>query len=201
MKISILLLLFLGATFFGCSDNFDSTLVSTPTQTKNSTNAVISKRIIKSVLKDTDQAFSPLIIKSKSINGVTGGQFIIDTTYVNYQGRLLYVNARLKVKDSSFTGTVNFQMILHPEEASVELFPHMHFNKEVELSITYQGIDVKGLGFNEEEDLYFVFFNENGDVEIIDDKTASVKLDDPRIKVTNAKLSHFSRYGWIRKTF
>ena len=67
MKISILLLLFLGATFFACSDNFDNTLVSTPTQTQNSTNAVISKQIIKTVLKDTDQAISPLIIKVYSI--------------------------------------------------------------------------------------------------------------------------------------
>jgi hypothetical protein len=218
VKTSFLFILFLGITFLGCSDNFDNTLTSIPIQTEELTKSAIPENVNEltgfeefpkspdsEVLthsitsKDIkDQVICPILAVSKSINGQTGGSLIIDTTYVNYQGRLLYVYARLKVKEFAFNGTAEISMILRPEDGLIELYPHMVFDNEVELSVTYEGIDLKELGFNTTADINFVYFNENGDIEIIDDKTAKVDLSKQQIKVTNAKLYHFSRYGWVR---
>ena len=200
MKKVLILTILIGITFLGCSDNFDNTLVSTSIQTDKLTNSQNSKSIILADRDTKDPALNPFLTASKSINGAIGDTLLIETSYVNYQGRLLYVYARLKVKPQAFQGTTEFTMILHHEEASIELFPHMAFDVDVQLSITYQGIDIKEIGFNTSEDLYFVFFNENGETEIIDDKTAHVNTYEQRIKVSNAKLSHFSRYGWIRRS-
>jgi hypothetical protein len=199
LKKTFLLIILTGITFLGCSDNFDNNLVSTPTQTKNATNSVISRQFIKSVSKDTDQAFSPLLFASKTINGEIGGEIIIDTSYVNYQGRLLYVYAKLKVKEFTFQGTTEFTMKFHPEIGSIELYPHMVFDNEVQLWVTYEGINLKELGFNCNDPVDFVFFNDNGEIEVIRNDLARINLAEQRIKVAAALIPHFSRYGWIRK--
>jgi hypothetical protein len=209
LKKALLILILTGITFLGCSDNFDNNIVSIPTETDNFATSKINLSNTENLTNATlesdprgdrtgDLTDLKKLSVSKLINGETGGSLIVDTTYVNYQGRLLYVYARIKVKEFAFPGTTEIAMILHPEKATIELFPHMVFNEEVELSITYQGIDLNELGFNLTEDIYFVFFNPNGEIEIIDDKTAKVEMEEQRIKVTNAKLYHFSRYGWIR---
>jgi hypothetical protein len=198
VKISILLLLFFGAILFGCSDNFDNTLVSTPTQTKNSTNSVISKDIIKSVLKDTDRAISPLIIKSKLINGETGGWLFVDTTYVNYQGREIYVYAYVDVRQNAFLGTREFTMILNPEEATVQFLPHMVFNNILRVSVWYVGIDLKSLDYNTTSHVDFAYFDDEGNIDIIPSQQTHINVTTSTIKVNNAQLSHFSRYGWVR---
>ncbi|UCH66796.1 MAG: hypothetical protein JSW63_06655, partial [Ignavibacterium sp.] len=95
MKITLLIILFLGITFLGCSDNFDDEIVSTSFQIEKTTNTDISERLARSEKEIKNQAITPFIIRSQSINGVTGGEFIVDTTYVNYQGRLLYVYAEI----------------------------------------------------------------------------------------------------------
>ena len=200
MKKALLLTILIGITFLGCSDNFDNTLVSTSIQTSKLTNSQNSKSIILAEIESIDPALNPFIIASKSIDGVTGGEYVLDTSYVNYQGRLLYVYAKLKVKEFAFQVTTEFTMILHPEEASIQLFPHMDFDKEVQLWVTYQGIDLKELGFNSNDPVNFVFFNDNGEIEVIRNDLARVNINEQRIKVAAASLQHFSRYGWIRSS-
>jgi hypothetical protein len=209
VKTAFILTILIGITFLGCSDNFDNNIVSTPTETDNfatsKMNLSDSENLNNSTLeRDTrgartsDLTDLKKLSVSKTINGGITDSLVIDTSYVNYQGRLLYIYAKLKVKEFAFQGTTEFTMIFHPEEATIELFPHMIFDQEVQLSVAYQGIDLQELGYNENADIKFVFISENGDMEIIEDKTAMVNIDEQRIKVTNAKLNHFSRYGWIR---
>ena len=91
-----------------------------------------------------------------------------------------------------------FTMILNPQEASIQLFPHMVFDDYLELYVTFEGIDLKALGHKRSGDVDFVFFNDNGEIEFIENDAARVNTEHQRIKVSDAYLYHFSRYGWVR---
>jgi len=158
VKIAFLIFILVGITFLGCSDNFDNTLVSTSIQTEKITNSPNSQPVFASDIDITDRAVNPNIIVSKIITGETGGELLIDTTYINYQGRLLNVYGRLIIDDDIFQGTTEFTMILNPQEASIQLFPHMVFDDYLELYVTFEGIDLEALGHKRSGDVDFVFF-------------------------------------------
>ena len=44
----------------------------------------------------------------------------------------------------------------------------------------------------------FAYFSESGDIELIESDKSHVNVSQDQIKVINANLNHFSRYGWIR---
>jgi len=202
MKKLLILLVAIGITILGCSDNFDNTIVSTQIEKESLSDLLFSKSIISSDLQDiNDQAISPFITVSESINGATGGWFMIDTTYVNYQGRLLYVHAEITILQNSFQGTTEFTIILHPEEASIKFLPHMIFDREVRVSVEFMGIDLKELGYNQNGNVDFAFFDDDGSTELIPAQQSHVNMRTETIKVLNAKVQHFSRYGWVRKQF
>jgi hypothetical protein len=209
VKKTLILLILTGITFLGCSENFDNPLLSPTLESDNYTNSKI-------ILSDTENLTNPRLERdpdgartgdltdlqklsvSKSINGVTGGELIIDTTYVNYQGRLLYVYAEIFVQQNTFQGETEFTMILHPEEATIEFYPHMVFDNVVRVSVWYEGIDLEALGYNSNGHVDFAFFANDGDIEIIPAQQSHVNMEQNTIKVLNAQLHHFSRYGWIR---
>jgi hypothetical protein len=89
-------------------------------------------------------------------------------------------------------------MRLDLNDASAEFFPEMAFDREVRYDLWFQGIDLKELGYNESGDVEFAYFAENGDVELIERTVSQVELSQSKISVHNAKLYHFSRYGWVR---
>ena len=194
MKIAFLIFILVGITFLGCSDNFENTLVSSPVNTDQ----VNKSQLFEPQLDISDPATTPLISASKLINGETGGELIIDTTYVNYQGRLLYVYAEITVQQFSFQGTTEFTMILHPELGSIELFPHMDFDRVVRVWVWFEGIDLEALGHKRTGHVDFVFFADDGNIELIPAKQSHVNMAQQTIKVMNAQLQHFSRYGWVR---
>jgi len=200
VKKALLIIVLVGITFLGCSDNFDNTLVSTSIQTSKSTNSQNSKSIILADRDSKDSALNPFIITSESIDGVNGGWFMIDTTYVNYQGRLLYVHAEITVLQNTFQGTTEFTIMLHPEEASIKFFPHMVFDREVRVSVEFMGIDLKEVGFNQNGHVDFAFFDDDGSTELIPAQQSHVNMSTETIKVLNAKVQHFSRYGWVRSS-
>ena len=74
----------------------------------------------------------------------------------------------------------------------------MVFNRSVRLNLSYTGLEVKRLGYTSNENVDFVYFNSDGKTELIENTYSKVRIDEDNIRVENAKLLHFSRYGWIR---
>lgn len=178
MKKSILLLLLLGITFLGCNDNLDNTIVSTQ--------ANIEKEIGSNYYA------------SELIDGEIGGWVIINDYYINAQGEPITIYLRLRFLPGSFQGTQNIEMFLNPEDASIQLYPEMTFARDVRMDLWYIGVDLQAMGYTSSGDVDFVYFADNGDIEIIENNKSSVDLNKDQIKVMNARLNHFSRYGWIR---
>ena len=183
----IILLILVGITFLGCSDNLENTIVTAPTSAND-----LNKSMPRSSI------FCNWLYASKLIDGSIGDDFIFDTTYINTAGREINVYARLKIEPGSFNGIVKIEMIPNAENLSIKLFPEMTFNAEVKLSFIFTGIDVKSFGFNKTGPVDFAFFPDNGGIELIESDFSHVNLPQDQIKVLNARLYHFSRYGWIR---
>ena len=180
MKKSILLFLLCGITFFGCNDNLDTTIVSNPAPTAS------------------DKIIDAPLYASKIIDGEIGGELVLDRTFINDEGREINAYARLRVLEGSYYGTVNIEMLLNEEDISIQLFPEMKFNRSVRLDLIYTGIDLEALGFTTTGKVDFAYFADNGNVQLVENDLSHVSIPQNQIKVRNAKLYHFSRYGWIR---
>jgi len=178
MKNTILLLLLFGFTFLGCNENLDNTIVP-------------SKVNIEKEVGSNYYA-------SELIDGEIGGWIIINDYYINAQGEPITIYLRLRILPGSYQGIQNIEMFLNPDDASIQFYPEMTFSREVRLDLWYIGIDLRALGYTSSGDVDFVYFADNGDIEIIVNNKSSVDLNKNKIQVHNAKLTHFSRYGWIR---
>lgn len=178
MKKLFLLLFLVGITFLSCSDNQESTVVSSHSK--------------------TDLPLPGQLYAAKLINGETGDELVLNKTCFDSTGREIIVYARLRVLENSFTGSKTISMISNIEDLSIELFPEMTFNRSVRLDLSFTGINLEEYGYNTTGTYDFAFFAVNGDVELIDSDISHANLEQNKIKVLNAKLYHFSRYGWIR---
>lgn len=187
MKKIFLLLILVGITFLSCSDNLDNTIVTTSNNIDNLT-------------KSAPRSFNiyPWLYTSRLIDGSIGCDFIYDTTFVNTQGKEVNVYARLKIEPGAFNGTTKIIMLPNVENLSIKLYPEMIFNKEVKLSLIFTGIDLKTFGYETTDEIEFAYFSDSGDIKLIESDLSHVNIPRDHIKVMNAVLHHFSRYGWIR---
>ena len=164
--------------FFGCNDNIDNTIVSTQA--------------------NIDKEIGSNYYASKLIDGEIGGWVIINDYYINTQGERITLYLRLRILPGSYQGTQNIEMVLNPEDASIQLYPEMTFARDVRMDLWYSGIDLQAMGYTSSGDVDFVYFDDNGNIELIENSKSTVDLRKDKIQVLNAKLPHFSRYGWIR---
>jgi len=187
VKKIILLLILVGITFLGCNDNLDNTVVTAPASTDD-------------VIKSASRSFNiyTWLYASKVVDGSIGCDFIYDTTFINTAGREINVYVRLKIEPGSFKGITEIIMIPNAENLSIKLFPEMTFNEEIKLTLRFQGIDIKSFGYYKTGPVDFAFFPDNGIFELIESKFSRVNIPQDEIKVINARLNHFPRYGWLR---
>jgi len=178
MKKIFLLCFLVGVTFLSCSDNIDNPIVSSHSNTD---------------LTSQGQSFT-----AKLIDGVIGDELILNETFNDITGNEINVYARLRILENSFPGTVTITMIPNAEDLSIQFFPEMTFNRDVRLDLAFTGVDLEALGYTETGTVEFAFFANNGDTELIESDISQVNLPQKKISVQNAKLNHFSRYGWIR---
>ena len=158
MKKTFLIILFSGITYLGCSDNLNNTLVSSPIESPDFINQKLAlhefENLTDSTLKgdrqlpqNVDSTDSKKLMISQVIDGEIGGEIVLDTTYVNCEGRLLNVYARLKFDPGVFDGLKRINMVPSPEDLSIKLFPHITFNEIVKLDYIITGLDLAAIGF------------------------------------------------------
>ena len=206
VKHTILIILLLGINFFGCSDNFDNTLVSSPFKfdeiakilSENENLSDPTSEGDRQLTSNADSSDFNKIFVSKYIDGAIGGEIVLDTTYVNSEGRLINVYARLRFDPGVFDGLELIEMVPSAENIDVRLYPEMIFNDKVKFDYIITGLDLEVMGFSNNTNVNFVYFSPNGDIELVENDRCNVHVNQQRISVQGAKLNHFSRYGWIR---
>ncbi len=180
MKKSFLLFLLCGITLLSCTQSSDDNIVSS----NNSGD----------ILYLTSEQF----LASNNIDGITGDELTLTQSYVNTTGRNISITAQLHILPDAYSGIKNITMIVDAEDASVRFFPETIFNRDVRLDLTFTGLDLHNLGFTTSGNADFVFFNDNGTTEAIENESSTVNISQSVLSVQNAKLYHFSRYGWVR---
>jgi hypothetical protein len=191
VRKALFLIILFGIILLGCSDNFDDTIITAPPKTDNLT---------KSTPPSSNTFFSTdsVLHASELIDGEIGGWLIVNETYINSEGRQINVYARLRILPGSYQGTINIEMVFNDEDVSIKLFPEMAFTRDVRLDLWFQGTDLQALGYKSNGRVDFAYFADNGDFELIENNISHVNIHQNKIRVLNAKLQHFSRYGWTR---
>ena len=182
MKTTLLLFAFF---LLGCADTPNSPV-------KNDDH---SYQFIK-LPKKSGMYVETIFSKTKPLDGDEGGQIIIRKSYVAEDGHTVKIYAKLKVKVDSFDGEVSITLTVDDEFAAVSFSPAMDFDKPVELSLRFEGIDLEGLNFTT-GDYDFVFIDDQGNTEVVGYNAIRVDESQGKISVIRAKLHHFSRYAFV----
>ena len=75
-----------------------------------------------------------------------------------------------------------------------QFLPEGEFYEPALYNVTFMGIDLTNVN---PSTLDFVYINNDGTIEPIDYDNLAVDVSSGFLNVTNAKLNHFSRYGFV----
>jgi hypothetical protein len=185
MRITLTTLLLLALFLLGCTD----TPVSPVKKNDH------SYQLIK-LPKKSGMSVENIFSVTKKINGKRGGKITLNESYVAADGHTVEIYAKLNVKRNSYHGHVDITLTIDDDIAAASFSPAMVFDKPLELSLTFEGLDLEGLGLTT-GDYDFIFIDDNGNAEVIGYNAIHVNESQGKIWVTKADLPHFSRYAFV----
>ncbi len=186
---SSLILVFLSFFFFSCEQH-ENALITTENDEIVTANLSIPQVYV------SDKGLTI----SQTIDGKSGGSISFDSSFVNNEGDTIKICVKLTILPNSFIGLKEIQMIPKVEEGSIQFFPEMVFDKKLQLDLSYTGLDLANLGYNQNSQIDFVYQADNGNVEFLSNNGCKVIWNQSKIFVQNALLQHFSRYAFVRKS-
>jgi len=154
---------------------------------------ILNKQMI-SLPTPTGLAVEDLHTEYKEINGAYGGWFGEDFSYEGGPNGTVYFHSTLHFYANSFTGTQTISQTFNTETAAITFGPSMQFNIPVDYTLTITGLDLTGVNPNT---LDFVYIDANGNMYAVQKDYVTMDLSTGMLKVKNAKLNHFSRYGFV----
>jgi hypothetical protein len=130
----------------------------------------------------------------KDINGATGGWFSATFYYQGGINGTVNIISTLHFYANSFTGTQTILQTFNTETAAITFGPSLQFNVPADYTLTITGLDLTGVNPNT---LDFVYIDANGNMYAVQKDYVIMDLSTGMLKVKNAKLNHFSRYGFV----
>jgi len=203
MKHIITFLSILLLPLIGCSDYTEFPVEPT------SNNKVLEKQ---SVLSETPDCRTPkyelipLPPRAPEWQGITlsanaiifgklGGEIVLDKFYIADDGRIINILASLKIPPGAFKGARKITIKVDDEFAALHFYPSMTFEKPLMLTQSFTGLNLSDYRTGT---IDFSFIGDDGSVECIRKNAVQVIVPQGFVRVLNARLSHFSRYGWTR---
>ncbi|MBK7227454.1 MAG: hypothetical protein IPH97_00965 [Ignavibacteriales bacterium] len=185
MKKFATLMLMVFALLFGCSPDAN---VTSPDDSAKPTAQLIKLPAMKSGL-----SIEALLTRSKYINGTYGGTFAETFEFQSVSG-VVSIVSQLVFPANSFSGGKTIEQKFDTETASLEFGPAMQFNVPVLYTLTVSGLDLTGIN---PETLNFVYVAQDGSITGVVHEGITMNVATGTLKVTNAQLNHFSRYGFV----
>ena len=133
---------------------------------------------------------------SKAINGSVGGRMIMEKYYISADGDSVIIGVDLRIPAGAFQGNKTIKIVLDDEYAAFHFYPQMGFDDTLRLFQHFKGINLEQYPTGTFD---FVYISDNGSVELIKKNGTQIIVPQGIVRVQNAKLVHFSRYGWVRK--
>lgn len=185
-QIKIIAVLILSLTLVSCSDS----ILNNP-ETVNTEHTSLSK---KSKKFEND---NPPTTVTKTINGKDGGVIDLTGSYIGLDLRIITVNATLTIPPAAFEGTKNITLTADWQTPGIICEPAMEFDIPLTLDLTYLGVDLLALLFNQ-NNVFFAYLGDDGTVKPCTYEGIDLNLLTGLLGVRKAKLEHFSRYGFSR---
>lgn len=136
--------------------------------------------------------------KTLTVNGGKGGKVYIEYQWKEgpYAGKK--IEADLIIPSGAYKGKKTFDMTFDIEALSVELSPAGAFDIPVLLTLKFKGLD-KNVIKRFKNNPRFTYIDSQGNV-MEDVQYRQLDVDDAenQIKVFDAELLHFSRYGFVK---
>ena len=190
MKTVILILLFFFFGLMGCDSSPDLSVNSTENNSTGSTTFEKIKLPSPSALwKDS------LITMSQTIDGSVGGRLILDKYYISENGDSIKVKVDLIIPADAFQGTKTITITVDQTDAAVHFYPAIVFDDTLRLFQSFEGLNLDGYSTGT---IDFVYIRDDGTAELLKKNGTQIILPQGIMRVQNAKLIHFSRYGWVR---
>jgi len=190
MKTVISILLFSFFWLLGCDSSPDLAVNSTENNSTSTTTFEKIKLPNPSALwKDS------LITLSQTIDGSVGGRLIIDKYYMSESGDSIIVKVDLIIPAGAFQGTETITITVDQNDAAVHFYPAMVFDDTLRLFQSFEGLN---LDSHSTGTIDFVYIRDDGSMELLKKNGTQIILPQGIMRVQNAKLIHFSRYGWVR---
>jgi len=186
MKKFITINLLMIALLFGCNPDAN---VTSPDDSANNKQL----KLIELPTPTQGLSIETLLTRSKSINGYYGGSFIEQFDYQSTLGAVS-ITSQLVFPANAFSGTVTITQTFNTESASLEFGPAMQFSAAARYTLTVSGLDLTGVNPNT---LDFVYVAQNGSITGVVYDSITMNATSGTLKVTNARLNHFSRYGFV----
>jgi len=136
-----------------------------------------------------------LITMSQTIDGSVGGRLIIDKYYLSENGDSIKVKVDLIIPAGAFQGTKTITITVDQTDAAVHFYPAMAFDDTLRLFQSFEGLNLDGYSTGT---IDFVYIRDDGKAELLKKNGIQIILPQGIMRVQNAKLIHFSRYGWVR---
>lgn len=187
--MKLLLIALISTIIISCESADDSILTVEKTEINTQAPKINPIKILTNGLKLT-----------KLVNGLLGGVLEMDTTFIDLNGRLVSLKFKATFERGSFLGLKLITAIPDPNTGSIKFFPDMLFLRPVKLDLSYTGVDLNQLGFDPETDLDFVYQANNGTTQNITNNGCGIVWSKGHLYVNQARLPHFSRYVFVRKS-
>ncbi|RPI74372.1 MAG: hypothetical protein EHM47_03770 [Ignavibacteriales bacterium] len=136
-----------------------------------------------------------IIAKTRNINGSSGGEIIIDFNYNGGPHGEVKVIAKLLFRAGSFSGTKAITMTIDDVNGTITYSPSMNFNKDAELYVKLEGLNLYGINPNNVD---FSYHDPSGTFGPVDYKEIIVDIPSGILELKEGKIPHFSRYGFSR---
>jgi hypothetical protein len=141
---------------------------------------------------------SPFYTTSSWIYSDAPGFLHIVQTYADTLYNEVKIIAHMKFDSSAIqTDSLHVSMSICTQTATLEFAPHTEFNIPAKLNMRIEGFDFSCV---DSSDIDFVYANDNGTIEPIEYKDLIIKVDAGTIQLKDAKIPHFSRFGFIKRT-
>jgi hypothetical protein len=195
MKTISKILLFALALLWGCEPSNDQ-IVNTPDNISSSALFLNVNCELIPLPEKSPLWVDSVFTMSNEIDGSVGGRMLMKKYYFSDTGDSIFIKADLTIPAGAFNGTKLISMTVDNEYAVIHFSPEMVFADTLRLFQTFEGLNLEEYPTGT---IDFVYVNTNGSVELIKKNGMQLVVPQGIVRVQNAKLLHFSRYGWIRK--
>ena len=133
---------------------------------------------------------------TKVINGLLGGTITLDKAYISKDGKPVTILLNMVILPLSFSGQRQITITIEDSVAVMNCGPSMNFRQALICSQTFTGLDLTEY---ETEEIDFVYIHNNETFSKVPRTSIIVNKELGLVSVLDARISHFSKYGWVRK--